>query len=67
MRLLRALGDYFDDLFSGDPVAWLFTLIFLGICLILGFLWWKAARDLRREDEEQKRKRYGGQKKETKR
>jgi hypothetical protein len=67
MRTLRALRDYLTDLFDGDPVALTFTGVMLGIALLLGLLVLKAKRDLRREDEERQRKRYGGKKKETKR
>ena len=67
MRILEALRDYFSDLFSGDPVALIFTLAFLAICLVVCLIWWKAAPHLRREDEERQHKRYGGKKKETKR
>lgn len=67
MRILRALGDFFSDLAAGDPVAWTVTLVFLAIALGIGLFWYKTARDLRREDEERKRKRSGGQKKDPKR
>lgn len=63
MRILRALGDFFSDLFSGDPVAVAMTLAFVGIAVVLGLLWYKAARDRIREEEERKRNRYGGKKK----
>jgi hypothetical protein len=63
----RVFRAYFESLFEGDPVALIVTGIFLGIALLLGLLVLKAKRDLRREDEERQRKRYGGKKKETKR
>ena len=67
MRIIRALGDYFSDLFDGNPTTWLFTLIFLGIAATLCLFWWYTAHKLRQEDEERKRRRYGGVKKDGKR
>ena len=55
MRIIRALGDYFSDLFDGNPTTWLFTLIFLAIAAALCLFWWYTARKLRQEDEERKR------------
>ncbi len=67
MRIIRALGDYFDDLLDGNPVAWTITLIFLAIAAALCLFWYFTARKLRREEEERQRRRYGGTKKDAKR
>ena len=58
----RVLRLYFSDLLQGDPVALSVTGGIAAVGIVICLIWWKIARDLRREDEEQK-KRYGGGKK----
>lgn len=58
----RAIRAYFELLFDGDGLTWIITGVFLVICLGVLLLWYKAARDLRRDDEERKRKWGGGKK-----
>ena len=55
----RALRDFFEDLFSGDPVALTIVAVLVGIALLFGLFWLKVRRDLRREDEAKKRKYLG--------
>lgn len=55
----RAIERFFEDLFAGDPVAWGFVGFFVLVGSLFGLFWLKIRRDLRREDEEQ-RKRRGG-------
>ena len=61
--MLRVLRRFFEDLFEGDPVALIVAGVIVGIALLLGLLWWKAARDLRREDEKRKQRHGRGAKK----
>lgn len=55
---VRAIGQFFEDLDKGDPVALGLLGMIAVIALGLGLLVWKARRDLQREDEAQARK-YG--------
>jgi hypothetical protein len=54
---------FFEDLLNGDPVALsvlgIITVVFLLFCLV----WWRIARNLRREDEERQQRFRGGKKK----
>ena len=59
---MRIFIYWFEDLAAGDPVALTVAGVILGVGVLLCLLWWKAARDLRREDE-QRKPRYGGGKK----
>ena len=54
-----AVRRYFQDLFSGDLVAWTLTLVILGVFLLFCLFWRKVSRDLRREDEKRKRRWHG--------
>ena len=49
MRLLRALRDFFSDLFSGDPVALGIAGFFLLLVLAVGGIW--IADRIRRKKE----------------
>jgi hypothetical protein len=64
MGTIRAISHFFRDLFAGDPIALTFVGVVGGIGLVLGLIWWKIARDLRRED--QKRARRGRDSKQKK-
>jgi hypothetical protein len=57
----RVFGKFFRGLIEGDPVALTVAGIFAVIIAAALLVWWKIARDLRREDEERQR-RYGGKK-----
>ena len=61
--MLRALRRFFENLFEGDPVALILVGVIVGVALLLGLLWWEAARDLRREDEKRKQRHGRGGKK----
>ena len=61
--MFRALRRFFEDLFAGDSVALIVVGVIVGIGLLLGLLWRKAARDLRREDEKRKQRHGRGGKK----
>ena len=54
MRLLRALGDFFNDLFSGDPVALGIAGIFLFFVLLVVGIW--IADRMRRKKEVEAKK-----------
>ncbi|MFL5331317.1 MAG: hypothetical protein ACJ8C4_20715 [Gemmataceae bacterium] len=54
----RAIGEFLDALFEGDPVALGLVGVVLVILLLFGLFVLKVRRDLRREDDEQAR-RYG--------
>lgn len=58
VRVYRFLGD----LAAGDPVALIVAGVIASVTLVMLLIWWKIARDLRREDEEMDRRR--GRKKE---
>jgi hypothetical protein len=51
--------QFFQDLFAGDPVALIILGVLAAVALVIGLVWLKISRDLRREDEENKRKRQG--------
>jgi hypothetical protein len=53
---------FFADLIEGDTVALVSAGVIAGVALLLCLIWWKIARDLRREDE-QRKQRYGRGKK----
>jgi hypothetical protein len=53
---------FFTHLSEGDPVALTVAALLSGSMLVFGLIWWRIARNLRREDEERSR-RYGGGKK----
>jgi hypothetical protein len=56
---LRRIGMYIDALRAGEPIIWAGTIVFLVFAAVMLAVWWKTARDLRREDEELKRRRGG--------
>ena len=58
----RVFYCFFSDLFAGDPVALIAAGGLTTIALVICFVWWRIARNLRREDEE-RQQRYGGKKK----
>ena len=53
----RVLGRFFEGLFAGDPVALTAAAVIAGAAALFGLIWWKIARDLRREDEQRNRRR----------
>ena len=59
MRFSRgqAIRRFFEDLFAGDPVALGFVGFFVVVALLLGLVVLKVRRDLRREDEADRRRR----------
>jgi hypothetical protein len=50
----RVFRKFFSGLAEGDPVALIAAGVIGGIALLLCLVWWKIARDLRREDENRK-------------
>ena len=54
MRLLRAIGDFFKDLASGDPVALGIAGLFLLLILVVGGIW-IADRIKRKKEAEAKK------------
>ena len=48
---------FFTHLAEGDTLAWTVAGVLAGVALLMCLVWWKIARDLRREDEEHKRRR----------
>lgn len=50
----RSILYFFVDLVEGDPVALTVLGVLLALAAIFCLIWWKIARDLRREDEEKK-------------
>ena len=61
--MLRALWRFFEDPFEGDPVALIVVGVIAAVAIFLCLLWWKAARDLHREDEKRKQRHGRGHKK----
>ena len=58
----RIIQRFFDNLLAGDPVAVGTASVLVLAALAFVVVWLKTARQLRREDEERKRK-YGSGKK----
>jgi hypothetical protein len=58
----EAIRRFFEDLLAGDLVAWGFVGIFVVVAVLFGLVWLKVRRDLRREDEQWKRRHRGGRK-----
>ena len=58
----EAIRRFIEDLLAGDPVAWGFVSVFVVVAVLFGLVWLKVRRDLRREDEEWKRRHRGGRK-----
>ena len=58
----RVFQRFFEDLFDGDPVALISAGVIAGVALLLCLIWWKIARDLRREDEQRKQRHGRGKK-----
>jgi uncharacterized membrane protein YciS (DUF1049 family) len=56
---VRAIGQFFEDLFAGDPVALTMVGIIVAVAVLFGLFWLKVRRDLRKEEESRKRKRPG--------
>jgi hypothetical protein len=56
----EAIVRFLEDLLAGDPVAWGVVIFFALVAGLFGLFWLKVRRDLRREDEERQRRRYGG-------
>jgi hypothetical protein len=50
---------FLEDLLDGDPVALTVLAVLAGVALLFGLFWLKVRRDLRREDEQRKRKQPG--------
>lgn len=65
MRDITKVSDYLRLLWhvlEGDPIAITGASLLVGMVVVICLIWWKIARDLRREDEERKQ-RYGSGKK----
>jgi hypothetical protein len=56
---LARIGLLIEALREGEPVIWALTLVLLLIVLVILAVWAKTARDFRREEEEQNRRRTG--------
>jgi hypothetical protein len=54
---------FFEDLLNGDPVALSLAGIIAFVFLLFCLVWWRIARNLRREDEERQRRFRGWKKK----
>ena len=59
----RVFRRFFEDLFSGDPVALVLALVLAIVIGAILLYWAKVARDLRREDEKHKRRQSSARKK----
>jgi hypothetical protein len=57
MRLIRAIGDYFDALSRGDPIALGFTGFFVLLALVAGVFVWITKKRLDADDAKQKKRR----------
>jgi len=53
MRLLRALRDFFSDLFQGDPIAIAIAVVILLLAALVAVIW---IFDLRRRKKEREKK-----------
>jgi hypothetical protein len=62
-----AIRRFFEDLFAGDLVAWGFVGFFVVVAVVFGLIVLKVRRDLRRQDEEWKRRHRGGRDRQKKR
>jgi hypothetical protein len=57
--MFRVFRRFFTHLLDGDPLALVAAAVIALVSLAICLFWWKTARDLRREDEQRKR-RYKG-------
>jgi hypothetical protein len=55
----RVFRPFFRHLIEGDFVALIAAGVIVAVGLVLCLIWWKIARDLRRDDEKRKRPRKG--------
>jgi len=60
MRILRAIGDFFRDLFSGEPLAVIIAVVFLILLALPLTFWIIDVRKKRRERDKRKGPRGGG-------
>ncbi|MCI0702864.1 MAG: hypothetical protein L0241_17425 [Planctomycetia bacterium] len=58
MRIIQAIGEYFDALSRGDPIAVGFTLFFVVLALILGVVVWITKKRLDADDARWRKRRW---------
>jgi hypothetical protein len=54
--MVRIFRRFFAHLLEGDPLALAVAAVLVGAVVAALLLWWKIARDLRREDEKRRPK-----------
>jgi hypothetical protein len=54
--LLARVGRYIEALRDGEPVIWAATVVLLVIALVILAVWYKTAREFRREEEARTRR-----------
>jgi hypothetical protein len=53
---IKAIGQYFEALGRGDPIAWGLTIFFIAVAIFIILIALKFRANHRREDEERKNK-----------